>query len=46
MTMETVNLRYCDHCENIIGDEFHYLFECGNLENERTINQALLLQNT
>ena len=29
------NLRYCSHCPDKIGDEFHYLFECTKYTNER-----------
>ena len=25
----------CDACDHILGDEFHYLFECPSLSNER-----------
>ena len=32
-----VNLRVCNFCQNTIGDEFHYLFECTQFSSERRI---------
>jgi hypothetical protein len=29
------NLRYCNKCQNQLGDEFHYLFQCPFFENKR-----------